>query len=106
MLVATRRDELALQLEYRPKAIDAQIMLKHLKDFTQNMPLATPKEKRANFATSPEKREGEQLLAHPQPVRLLQPQHCWQRFEESYGVAPRAGLEPATKWLTATRSAD
>ena len=44
-LVATRRNDLALQLEYRPKAIDSEIMLKHLKDFTQIMGLANPEEK-------------------------------------------------------------
>jgi Recombinase zinc beta ribbon domain len=44
-LVTKRRDELVLQLESRPKAIDAQIILKQLKDFTQVMALATPEEK-------------------------------------------------------------
>jgi hypothetical protein len=44
-LVVKRRGELALQLECRPKAIDAQMILEHLKDFTRVMALATPEEK-------------------------------------------------------------
>ena len=44
-LATKRRDELTLQLEWRAKAIDAQSILKHLKDFTQVMALATPREK-------------------------------------------------------------
>jgi hypothetical protein len=43
--ITKRWDELAVQLECRPQAIDAQILLKHLKDFTQVMALAIPDEK-------------------------------------------------------------
>jgi hypothetical protein len=44
-LATKRRDELTLQLEWRPKAINAQTILKHLKGFTQVMAWATPEEK-------------------------------------------------------------
>lgn len=44
-LLTKRRDELTLQLDCRPKAIDAQILQDRLKDFTQVMALAEPDEK-------------------------------------------------------------
>jgi site-specific DNA recombinase len=44
-LLTKRRDELTLQLDCRPRAIDAQILQNRLKDFTQVMALATPDEK-------------------------------------------------------------
>jgi hypothetical protein len=43
--ITKRRDELVLQLEYSSKAIDAQVVLDHLKDFTRVMALAMPEEK-------------------------------------------------------------
>jgi hypothetical protein len=65
-LVTKRRDELILQLECRPKAIDAQIVLEHLKDFTQVMALATPEEKAQILQLVLKNVEGEQRIAHPQ----------------------------------------
>jgi hypothetical protein len=43
--IVKRRDELTLQLQGAPHLVNAQIMLDHLKDFTQLMAQASPEEK-------------------------------------------------------------
>jgi hypothetical protein len=84
-----RRDELTLQLECRPKTIDAQIILKHLKNFTPVIALAMPEEKAQILQlVLKDVRVSKELLTLT--IYDFSNLRFYQRFEESYGVAPRA----------------
>ncbi len=86
-LLTKRRDELTLQLDCRPKAIDAQILQDRLKDFTQVMALAIPDEKAQIL----------QLVL--KDVRVSKELLTLNIYDFSSLTIPAAGLDNRTEWL-------
>jgi hypothetical protein len=85
--LTTCREELVLQLEYRPKPIDAQVVLEHLKDFTQVMALATSEEK------------GQILQLVLKNVRVSNSLLTLNNYDFSSLTTSSGGLKNRTKWL-------
>jgi hypothetical protein len=86
-LLTKRRDELTLQLDCRPKAINAQILQSRLKDFTEVMALATPDEKAQIL----------QLVL--KDVRVSRESLTLNIYDFSSLTVPAVRLENRTEWL-------
>jgi hypothetical protein len=91
-LLTKRRNERTLQLDCRPKAIDAQILQNRLKDFTQVMALATPDEKAQIL----------QLVL--KDVRVSKESLTLNIYDFSSRTIPEVRLDNRTEWLLRTNS--
>jgi site-specific DNA recombinase len=91
-LLTKRRNERTLQLDCRPKTIDAQILQNRLKDFTQVMALATPDEKAQIL----------QLVL--KDVRVSKESLTLNIYDFSSRTIPEVRLDNRTEWLLRTNA--
>ena len=96
--------------EAKKKVADASKMQETLTTFAELYSAATPDEKKqimqmhiCEVVWTPTEVD---LVVYEIPTETPVVNHYGESFSESCNLAPAAGLEPATRWLTATCSAD